>query len=142
MLLELYLTFVRLALEYGNYQAMLIIAFLCSIVVFVAALVAKLILKNFKPWWFAAFLVNEIYFLLAQLFLAFWYGVDIPLLLFFEPSVYVFLLFVVPMTLVYRKIMAQWSVLPWHLVIFSLSLLASVVFWYFLVFVYGVLVLV
>lgn len=141
MLLELYLTFVRLALQYGDYQAMLIIAFLTSLVAFPLAVGAKLALKNVKPWYFAAFLATEAYFLLAQTFLAFWYRTAISPLTFFEPATYIFIIFAVPMAMVYKKAMARWSFLPWHLVIYLLTLLASLVLWYLLVFQFRILAL-
>ena len=142
MLLELYFTFLRLSLNYGDYQAMLIIAFLTSIVAFAVAVGAKLALKSVKPWWFAAFLVTEACFLVAQLFMAFWYGTAIPILTFFVPATYIFVLFVAPMAMVYRKTMEKWPMLPWHFIVYCLSLLASLVFWYFLVFVFTVFAIV
>ena len=142
MLLEIYFTFLRLVMQYGDYQAMLIIAFLTSLVVFTAAAIAKLALKNLKPWWFAAFIATEAYFLLAQTFLAFWYNVEVPIITFFEPATYIFLLFAAPLAMVYRKLMEKWPILPWHLVIYMLSLLGSLVLWYFLVFVYMIFELV
>jgi hypothetical protein len=142
MLLELYLTFVRLALEYGDYQAMLIIAFLSSLVAFAAAAATMLALKNTKPWWFAAFLATEAWFLAAQTFTAFWYHTAVPLFLFFQPATYVYLLFVVPLAMVYRRVMERWPVLPWHLILYVLTLLGCAVLWYFLVFVFGVLAVV
>ncbi|MFC2174407.1 hypothetical protein ACFLQ2_00870 [archaeon] len=141
MLLEIYFTFLRLPLLYGDYQATLIIAFLSSLVAFAAAVAAKLALKNLKPWYFSAFLATEAYFLLAQTVIAFWYGTAIPILTFFEPATYTFVVFVMPMAMVYRKIMEKWPVLPWHLMIYFLSLLASLVFWYFMVFVFQVFAL-
>ena len=138
MLLEIYFTFLRLVMEYGDYRAMLIMAFLTSLPVFALAAITKLALKNLKPWWFAAFLATELYFFLAQLFLAFWYHVQISIIAFFEPATYIFLLFAAPLAMVYRKLMEEWPSLPWHLIIYLLSLLGSLVFWYFLVFVYKI----
>ena len=142
MLLELYLTFVRMALTYGDYQAMLVIAFLSSLVAFAAAAATMLALKNLKPWWFAAFLATEAWFLLGQTFFAFWYRTAVPPVLFFEPATYVYLLFVVPLAMVYKRVMERWPVLPWHLILYVLSLLGCAVLWYFLVFVFGVLAVV
>ncbi len=138
MLLELYFTFLRLDLVYGDYQSMLIIAFLTSLVAFMAAAIAKLALGRYKPWYLSAFIVTEAYFFLAQLSLAFWYKAAIPVLAFFEPATYVYVIFAVPMIMAYRKIMKRWPMLPWHAVIYALSLLASLVFWYILVFQYGI----
>ena len=138
MLLETYFTFLRLDLMYGDYKAMLIIAFLTSLVVFAAAVVAKLALGKYKPWYFTAFIATEAYFLVAQLFLAFWYKTAVPVFAFFEPATYVYVIFAVPMAMAYRKMMKKWPMLPWHTVIYALSLLASLVFWYLLIFQYGI----
>ena len=142
MLLEMYFTFVRLALQYGDYQAMLVIAFLSSLAVFAVAAVSMLALRGLKPWWFAAFLAAQAWFVAAQVFFAFWYHSAVPLFLFFEPATYIYLLFVVPLAMVYRRVMERWPVLPWHLVLYILSLLGCAVLWYFLVFVFRVLALV
>lgn len=143
MLLELYFTFLRLALEYGDYQAMLIIGFLTSLPVFAAAIIAKLAFKKVDfPWYFNAFIATEVYFLLTQIFLAFWYKTGVSLFAFFEPATYIYVIFVVPMIMAYRKIMKKWPVLPWHFLIYVLSFLTSLVFWYFLVFYYAVFALV
>jgi len=138
MLLELYFTFLRLDLTYGDYQSMLIIAFLTSLVVFAAAIIAKFALGKYKPWYFTAFIATESYFLLAQLFLAFWYRTAISITTFFEPATYVYVIFAVPMIMAYRKMMKKWPMLPWHLVVYVLSLLASLVFWYILIFQYSI----
>ncbi|MCK4327712.1 MAG: hypothetical protein KAW41_04515 [Candidatus Diapherotrites archaeon] len=140
-MIELYFTFFQMVLEYGDYPAMLIMAFLTSLVVFAAAVVAKLALGKVKPWYFSAFLVTEGYFLLAQVFLAFFYSTEIGILTFFEPATYTYLVFVLPMAMAYRKAMEKWPVLPWHFMVYGLSLLASLVFWYFAVFVFGIFAL-
>ena len=138
MLIELYFTFLRLAMQNGDYQAMLIIAFLTSLLAFGAAVVAKLAMKKVQPWWFAAFIATEVYFLLAQTSLAFWYHVEVPLFAFFEPATYIFLIFAVPLAMVYKKLLEKYPILPWHLVIYLLSLLGSLVLWYFIIYVYKI----
>jgi len=121
---------------------MLILGFLTSLFVFAAAVVAKLALEKYNPWYFTAFIATEFYFLLAQLFLAFWYKATIPIFAFFEPATYVYLILVVPMIMAYRKIMKLRPVLPWHLIIYLLTLLASLVFWYIIIFMYAIFQLV
>lgn len=142
MLLEMYFTFLRLDLMYGDYRSMLIIAFLTSLVAFTAAVAAKLVLGKYKPWYFTAFIATEAYFFIAQLFLAFWYKAAIPVFAFFEAATYVYLILSVPMIMAYRRIMERWPMLPWHLVAYLLSLLASLVLWYLLIFQYGIFQLV
>ena len=142
MIIELYFTFFNLVLEYGDFQSMLILAFLTSILVFILATIAKFVLNKFKPWYFISFVVTQIYFLIAQTIFALWYKTPVPILLFFEPATYVYLIFAAPMIMAYRKIMKNWPVLPWHVIMYLLSLLASVVFWYFLIFHYTLFVLV
>ena len=140
-MLELYFTLFQMVLHYGEFQAMLIMAFLLSVLVFAAAVAARQALGGVRPWWLAAFAATEAYFLLAQLVLAFAYSAEVPLLLFFEPATYTFLLFVVPMAMVYRRAMQKWPVLPWHALVYCLSLLASLVFCYFMVYVFAVFAL-
>ena len=140
MLVELYMTFFRLSLEYGEFETMLVAAFMTSLAVFAVVGVTTLVTRKseLKPWWFFAFVLTQLYLFIGQTALAFWYSVEIPTFLFFEPATYTFIVLVLPLTLVYHKVMEKYPILPWHVMQYIFSLLGSLVLWYLLVYFFAV----
>jgi hypothetical protein len=138
VLIEACLTLVSLVLTYGEYQAMLVAAFLTSVVAFALSAGTSYALRRLKLRFSIA-----LQFVIVQLFGIAFAALEMlsyksfslaGLFAFFVTATYVYAGLVLPLTLIYQKVMREYEVLPWHFTQYLMALLGSLVFWYFVIF--------
>jgi len=149
MLIEAVITINQMVQTYGYQQSWLIMSFLFSIGIFISCIIGSWIINAIKsgfekaPLYFLQFIFVQLFLAAFMIFEALFYSTSITTNLIFslfEFGTFSFVLFVFPLSQVYHKIMEKYPVLPWHVTMFLISLLGSLVFWALLFFVFGVFV--
>ncbi len=135
MLLEAYFTFFQMTIMKGEMFTIAVISFMLSLPVFAAVVLSTKLMRRGKelkiaPKIIYQLILTEVWLCLAMLFEAIWYGsfelsYFLPAL---EFGAIVYFTLVLPLSLVYWKMMEGYQKLPWHFIQYIFSLAGTTIF--------------